>query len=143
MQEPEVRLSSEPNASREDRDRVREMLGLFNVGKTGYDSYHELAIFLRDRHDRIRGGVLGDVWGGWLHVSILWVEEAFRGSGHGVTLMRSAEEEARELGARYAHLDSHSFQAPGFYEKLGYVEFGRLQDAPLGYEQVFLWKRLA
>jgi GNAT superfamily N-acetyltransferase len=142
MSEDQLRLSSEPNASREDKDRVREMLGLFNVGRTGFDSYHELSIFLRDGQDRIRGGILGDIWGGWLHVSILWVEKEFRGSGHGVALMRAAEDEAKRLGCRYVHLDSLSFQAPAFYEKLGYVEFGRLKDAPIGYEQVFLWKQL-
>jgi GNAT superfamily N-acetyltransferase len=142
MAESELRISSEPNASREDKDRVHEMLGLFNVGKTGFDSYHEIAIFLRDSNERIRGGVLGNVWGGWLHVQILWVEETFRGSGQGLALIHAAEDEARRLGCRYVHLDSHSFQAPGFYEKLGYVEFGRLNDAPIGYEQIFFWKRL-
>jgi GNAT superfamily N-acetyltransferase len=142
MSELGVRISSEPSASREDKDRVREMLGLFNVRETGFDTYHELAIFLRDEHERIRGGVIGDVWGGWLHVHILWVEEAFRGRGHGASLMRAAEGEAKALGCRYAHLDSHSFQAPTFYEKLGYVEFGRLTDAPIGHEQIFLWKEL-
>jgi GNAT superfamily N-acetyltransferase len=137
-----LRVSSEPTASTEDKDRVREMLGLFNVGKTGFDSYHELAIFLRDENNRIRGGVLGDAWGGWLHVSILWIEEEFRGGGHGLELMKAAEEEGRSLGCRYVHLDSHSFQAPDFYRKLGYTEFGVLEDAPIGYKQHFMWKRL-
>jgi GNAT superfamily N-acetyltransferase len=139
----ELRISSEPTASREDKDRLSEMLGLFNVGRTGFDSYHEMAIFLRDSKDRIRGGVLGDVWGGWLHVTILWIEEAFRGDGHGLRLMQAAEDEARSLGCRYVHLDSHSFQAPEFYKrKLGYEEFGMLEDAPIGHKQHFMWKRL-
>jgi GNAT superfamily N-acetyltransferase len=131
-----LKISSEPTASREEKDHVREMLGLFNIGKTGFDSYHEVAIFLRDSNDRIRGGLLGDVWGGWLHVDILWIEEGFRGGGYGLELMKRAEDEARSLGCRYAHLDSHSLQAPGFYkEKLGYQEFGVLEDAPLGHKQ--------
>jgi GNAT superfamily N-acetyltransferase len=82
------------------------------------------------------------MWGGWLHISILWIEEPFRGKGHGAALMDAAEAEARGLGCRYAHLDSMSFQAPAFYEKLGYREFGRLKDSPLGHEQLFLWKQL-
>jgi GNAT superfamily N-acetyltransferase len=138
-----LRISSEPNASREDKDHVREMLGLFNVGVTGFDVYHELSIFLRDSTGRIRGGVLGDVWGGWLDVHILWVEETFRGTNKGLELMQAAEAEAREFGCRYAVVDSHSFQAPDFYkEKLGYQEFGVLEDAPIGYRQHFMWKRL-
>jgi len=138
-----VRITSEPAASSEDKDRLREMLGLFNVGKTGFDSYHEMALFLRDSNTRIRGGLLGDVWGGWLHVHILWVEESFRSGGYGIELMKKAEDEARSLGCRYALLDSHSFQAPDFYrEKLGYEEFGVLEDAPIGHKQHFMWKRL-
>ena len=138
-----LKISSEPSASREDKDRVREMLGLFNVGKTGFDSYHELAIFLRDSVGRIRGGVLGEVWGGWLNVSILWVEGAFRGEGHGIRLMEAAESEARGLGCSYAQLDSYSFQAPDFYaRKLGYEEFAVLENAPIGHTRHFMWKRL-
>ena len=139
----QLRLSAEPATSREDKDRLREMLGLFNVGKTGYDTYHDLAIFLRDSESRIRGGVLGDAWGGWLHVEILWIEEPLRGQGNGVRLMQAIETEARALGCQAAHLDSFSFQAPAFYEKLGYTEFGRLDDYPRGHSQHFLWKRLA
>jgi len=56
--------------------------------------------------------------------------------------METAEAEARADGCRYVHLDSHSFQAPDFYEKLGYEEFGRLSDSPLDHEQVLLWKHL-
>jgi GNAT superfamily N-acetyltransferase len=138
-----LRISSEPSATREDKEKVREMLGLYNVGKTGFDVYHELAIFLRDAHERIRGGVLGDVWGGWLHVHILWVEGQFRSTGKGLELMQSIEAEGRELGATYALVDSHSFQAPDFYKKkLGYEEFGVLEDAPIGHRQHFMWKRL-
>src|SRR6516165_7091346 len=40
-----------------------------------------------------------------------------------------------------AWLDTFSFQARGFYEKLGYEEFGRL-DYPPGHHRHFLRKRL-
>jgi len=56
--------------------------------------------------------------------------------------METAEAEARADGCRYVHLDSHSFQAPDFYKKLGYEEFSRLSESPLGQDQVFLWKSL-
>lgn len=125
-----------------DANHVRDMLSLFNVARTGHDYWRPVRIFVRDSTGFIRGGLTGDIWGGWLHVSILWIEEPLRGTGLGRRLLEAAEEEARECGARYAHLDSHSFQAPAFYGKLGYVEFGRLEDAPLGHTQHFLWKRL-
>jgi len=90
----------------------------------------------------IRGGLLGHIWGGWHHVTDLWLDEGARGEGLGRKLVETAEAEARADGCRYVHLDSHSFQAPDFYKKLGYEEFSRLSESPLGQDQVFLWKSL-
>ena len=137
-----VKISSEPMASDADTERVSEGLGLFNVARTGQDHWRYVKLFVRDQTGLIRGGLLGEIWGGWLHITDLWIEESRRGSGLGRSLMEAGEQEARDEGCRYVHLDSHSFQAPDFYKKLGYEEFGRLADSPLGYEQVFLWKRL-
>ncbi len=142
MQGKGLRISPEPMAPESDANHVRDMLNLYNVGKTGHDFWRPVRIFVRDPAGFIQGGLTGDIWGGWLHVSVLWVEEPLRGTRLGKRLMETAQAEARAFGARYVHLDSHSFQAPGFYEKLGYQEFGRLEDAPLGHTQHFLWKRL-
>ena len=57
-----------------------------------------------------------------------------RGRGHAMALMARAEDEARRRGATDSVLDTFSFQAPGFYRKLGYREFGqarRLSRRPL------------
>jgi ribosomal protein S18 acetylase RimI-like enzyme len=137
-----VRISSEPMASDADTERVEEGLSLFNVARTGHDYWRHVKLFARDDNGLIRGGLLGHIWGGWLHITDLWLEEALRGGGLGRELMEMAEQEARDEGCRYVHLDSHSFQAPEFYKKIGYEEFGRLKDSPIGHEQVFLWKRL-
>jgi GNAT superfamily N-acetyltransferase len=138
----EVRISSEPMASDADSQHVHDGLSLYNVGRTGQDFWRPVKLFVRDSTGLIRGGLLGDIWGGWLEVKILWLEESLRGTGLGRRLIEAAEAEARAAGCRYARLDSHSFQAPDFYRKLGYEEFARLKDSPLGHEQIFLWKRL-
>ena len=137
-----IRISSEPAASDADAQRVKDGLSLYNVARTGQDYWRYVRLFVRDDKGLIRGGLLGAIWGGWLHVTDLWLEESLRGGGLGRDLITMAEQEARDEGCRYVHLDSHSFQAPDFYKKLGYEEFGRLKDSPLGHEQVFLWKRL-
>jgi hypothetical protein len=36
-----------------------------------------------------------------------------------------------------------TFQAPGFYTKLGYKVFGELTNAPRGYSRLWFCKRLA
>jgi N-acetylglutamate synthase-like GNAT family acetyltransferase len=56
--------------------------------------------------------------------------------------MQTAEAEARSRGVRNVYLDSFSFQAPAFYAKLGYREFGRLQEFPAGHDRVWMTKAL-
>jgi ribosomal protein S18 acetylase RimI-like enzyme len=58
-------------------------------------------------------------------------------------LMREAEAVARENGCTGIWLDTFSFQAPGFYEKLGYTVFGTLADYPPGHSRFFLHKTLS
>ena len=49
---------------------------------------------------------------------------------------------AFERGCHSAWVETFSFQAPGFYRKLGYEPFGEL-DYPPGHKRIFLHKRLA
>lgn len=122
---------------------LRERLEAWNVVVTGRDDWWEVAIFLRDDDGTIRGGVLGAVWAGWLHVAILWVDEPLRGQGYGRRLLEAAEADARQRGVEHVHLDTFSFQAgPRFYRRLGYEVFGELRDHPPGHTHYFLSKQL-
>jgi hypothetical protein len=56
--------------------------------------------------------------------------------------LAAAGPEVMRRGCRNAWLDTHEFQAPRFYQKLGYVVFGKLPDYPPGFTRVFLTKRL-
>jgi ribosomal protein S18 acetylase RimI-like enzyme len=139
---PELRLSSEPGASREDVDGIMDRIDAWNMAVTGIHEFHQVAIFLRDEAGVIRGGVTGGVWAGWLHVVALWVDPDARGRNFGGELVEAAEAEARAVGARHAFLETHSFQAPGLYRKLGYVPFGEIDDYPPGASQLFMRKDL-
>jgi len=99
-----------------------------------------MAVFLREGA-RIAAGLVGDTYCGWLFVKYLWVSDKLRGRGVGRELMARAEAVARERGCHSAWLDTFSFQARGFYEKLGYEEFGRL-DYPPGHHRHFMRKAL-
>jgi ribosomal protein S18 acetylase RimI-like enzyme len=56
--------------------------------------------------------------------------------------MKKAEEIAANRGCLGIRLDTFSFQAPGFYEKLGYRIFGRLANHPKGHERIYYFKEL-
>jgi ribosomal protein S18 acetylase RimI-like enzyme len=123
--------------------RRRTLSGLlaFNNRAIGKGQYKSLAISLRQGKD-IVGGLSGWTWAGWCYVELLWIDEKYRGKGHGRALMRKAESEVRSRGIRKMYLDTFSFQAPGFYKKLGFKEFGRLKDFPAGHSRHWLTKSL-
>ena len=119
-----------------------DQLSAFNVGRTGYDDGRELAVWLRDAAGALVGGLYGWTWGGWLEVRFLWLRDALRGQGHGRALLHAVEAEATRRGCRGVFLDSYSFQAPEFYEGLGYETFAVLADFPRAHRRHFLRKAL-
>lgn len=115
---------------------------LANHTKAGDQQYQELTIWLRDNRHQIVGGLVGSTYWGWLLTDFLWVDEDIRGRGYGRQLLIAAEQEALRKGCRHACLETFSFQALAFYEKLGYVVFGVLDDFPSGHKRYSLKKEL-
>lgn len=114
----------------------------FNTQQAGDDQGRNLCFVLETPHGEIVGGVIGATYWNWFYVNLMWVQEDLRGQGYGRQLLEAAEEEARQRGAKNAYLDTFSFQAPTFYQNLGYQEFGRLENFPTGHIRHFLTKAL-
>ncbi|MEJ0002418.1 MAG: GNAT family N-acetyltransferase [Pararobbsia sp.] len=128
---------------RNDRDDsfVASQLSTYNATFTVRD-FRLLRVFARNADGSIIGGLLADTYWQYLEVHKLWVSEGHRNKGHASRLMNAAEDEARLRGCRHAFLDTFSFQAFGFYQKLGYSEFGRLEEFSGKYDRHYLHKRL-
>lgn len=129
-------------ASDADQAALRDALLEFNFATTGYRDGKYLSCFLRDDDGKLRAGIDGFTWGGYAQIEYLWIDAALRGQGLGERLLRAAEDEARRRGCRTMVLDTHSFQAPEFYPKLGYREVGRTVDTPAGHTQILFQKEL-
>ena len=114
----------------------------YNREKAGENNFQRICFTLQTGDGEIAGGILGEIYWGWFYVDLLWVAEELRGKGHGRRLLTQAEEEARRRGAQNAYLDTFSFQAPEFYEKLGYEVFGTLPHYPEGHTRTFYTKKL-
>ncbi len=78
--------------------------------------------FLRHQN-RVIGGVVGEIRGPRLKISMLWSDPVYRQPGDGTRLVLSLEAHAFGSGAKMVSLSTTSFQAPGFYKKLGYDEY--------------------
>lgn len=130
------------NPTPEDREAILAPLRAYNVAQAGDGKAELLALLVRDDQGEILGGLYGRFFYRWLFIELLSVPEQARGDGMGSQLMRMAEDLAREKECVGIWLDTFSFQAPAFYEKLGYSELGQIVDYPPGHKRHFFQKRL-
>jgi GNAT superfamily N-acetyltransferase len=137
-----LRLDIEDEPAQADVEVLPNGLEAFNESRwPKHQPWKPLAVFVRDS-ERIAAGLAGETYAGWLFIRYLWVSDGLRGKGIGYRLMAAGEARAVERGCHAAWVDTFSFQAPGFYRKLGYEVFGELDWSP-DHKRFFLRKRLA
>lgn len=130
------------DAERAVTQRLRDEIGRFNLETTGIAEFRELLRADYDDNGDLLAGVYGWSWGGTCWIEALWVRKDVRRRGVGSRLLAAAEEEARRHGCEQLALDTHTFQAPAFYERHGFEVVGVLPDYPKGHSKLFLRKRL-
>ena len=121
---------------------IAKGLDAHNTGAAGPYGYADYVVSVRDAKGAVRGGFLVEVYYESAFLRWAWVDPKLQRRGLGNALMTAAEDEARRRGARNMWLDTFSFQARPFYEKLGYKVFGTLQMGRAGVERFFLSKDL-
>jgi GNAT superfamily N-acetyltransferase len=120
---------------------LNTLLNDHNARHVGPTKHVPLWLFARDASGQVQGGLRGQTYWSWCSIDVLAVAEAYRGQGIGSRLLAAAEDVARERGCVGIRLDTLSFQAPAFYARHGYVEFGRIEDYPPGHTRHWLMKR--
>ena len=138
----EIRLKTEFTG--DDVDVVRNDLIAANREASGrVAGYHPFVFHLLDPETGTPvGGATGHGSFDWVFVELLHVPKALRGQGHGTRLMNEIEAFARERNMIGIWLDTFSFQARPFYEKLGFSVFGTIDEHPIGGHRHFMQKRL-
>ena len=136
-----LELDEEPNT--EDFQLLLDGVRRFNRTQTGHQPPRPVAYYLRDETGRIVGGVQGSLWGRSMHIDALWVDDDYRGQGHGSRLMAAIEKYASGHGHPLIYLETTSFQALPFYRGLGYSTFGELAGISEGHTLFFLRKELS
>lgn len=136
-------ISVEEAVSDEVRRIIADGLTAHALPVTVVPGFRPIAALARDAQGTLVAGIVGSINWNWLHVALVWVAEARRRSGLGRRLMGEIERAAVSRGCAHAHLDTFSFQARGFYERLGYRVFAVLEDYPPGQRRFFMEKTLA
>lgn len=127
----------------QDRLAILNPLLAYSESKVNNPYFQNFALVVRDEHsDEILGGLYAKISYQWLYVELLSVPEQARGQGVGTRLMHMAEELAREKDCTGIWLGTFDFQAPQFYKKLGFTQYGQIDDYPPGHRQHFFQKRL-
>jgi GNAT superfamily N-acetyltransferase len=127
--EPRITVHDDPPAHA--LRLVDHAIGSFNEGVAPLHEVRPIACFAWPGGDGVaphggvdeiapHGGAVARTWGSCCETLQLWVEPSQRGSGLGTRLMHALHEAAQARGCRTFYLETWSFQAPGFYRKLGY-----------------------
>lgn len=135
-------LTTTTSVPDEVEDLIGEGLNGYNRERAGPSDERMLWIVARDDDGVVSGGLKGRSEFAWLFVDWLWIRADRRARGIGSRLLAQAETEARARGCAGIYLGSFTFQAPDFYKRAGYSEFGRIGGFPPGHALVFLLKRL-
>ncbi|KQN60556.1 N-acetyltransferase [Enterobacteriaceae bacterium ML5] len=145
-----TRLSHAPTES--DLEEIKSALRNFNRNFIPQSKFRALGIFVEDEKGNKQAGIVAETVGNWMYIQMLWVDESLRGKDVGTQLIAEAEEEAKARGCRYSLVDTFSFQARPFYERMGYHMQMALEDyiadsrapddAPSTHTRFFLTKSL-
>lgn len=109
------------------KTKIYQGFGRQAIQETGLNGLSEEAISFEIFEDsEFVGAVVVQLFWGQLHIKFLFVEEKYRGRGMARKLMQHAFEFGRKQGCHFAFVETMNFQAPAFYQKLGFeIEFSR------------------
>ncbi|MDD3182048.1 MAG: GNAT family N-acetyltransferase [Alphaproteobacteria bacterium] len=98
----------------------------------------DLDEYSREIHIVEQGEIIGSVFFWWgapcAVVEAIGIDKAHRGRGRGKALLAEAEKDMVEEGCSQVTLTTLPFQAPQFYQKLGYKQIGTTPNFFEGYD---------
>jgi GNAT superfamily N-acetyltransferase len=105
-------------------------LRAFNEDQAGPLKYRRLVLSVRDDDGILLAGLSADCHWNCMYLDALWVDPKHRRTGLGSSLLRQAEQFAKERSYDLIYLSTFQFQAPEFYAKHGYSLVGKLHGVP-------------
>lgn len=96
--------------------------------------------YCMEENGEIVAGIVADSLFDTVEVEYLWVKPEFRRKGYGKSLLGLVEQQAGKSQIRRILLNTYSFQAPGFYRKMGYRQLFEISPAFKDYSQYYFVK---
>ena len=115
----------------------------WNEKQVGPRSTYRFNLTIRGESGELLAGLTGESFWTFLYVAVMWIDEQHRHQGFGRALLARAEQIAREQSCEVVFVSTMQFQAVGFYEKCGYVQFGALESSRDPLTRLWFSKRLA
>ncbi|WCE28646.1 GNAT family N-acetyltransferase [Vibrio sp. SCSIO 43137] len=129
--------------AKEQCDAIYQGLLNFNSPHFPDREITKVACFVKNSKGELAGGLTGEIFSNTFYIQYFWLDESCRGEGLGSQVFAKAEREAAALGATDIYLDTYSFQAAGFYLKLGFRQVGKYSGFPTkGVDKIFLQKSI-
>ncbi len=140
--DPIVTVTDAPSQAA--RVLISDGLDGHNRDQVGYWDGTPLAVLVSDPGTgAVLGGLTGRTSLGLAFIDLVYLPPSLRSRGLGTQILHRAEAEARRRGCRAGVLYTITFQAPEFYARHGWEEFGRIECDPPGTARVFFRKSFA
>ena len=137
-----LKYINKENPSEDDINTIRNGLRTYNRKYWGDTKNVPYVIKIQAENESVIGGAFFYVFGNWLELEYVWIEEAYRHRGIGKRLVEKVEIVAIEEGCKKSCLNTFDFQARYFYEKLGYrVEYIK-EHIPIENTRYYMEKEL-
>ncbi|MFW9909663.1 MAG: GNAT family N-acetyltransferase [Candidatus Thorarchaeota archaeon] len=139
------RFSIIANPSKEDVIEFQKGFESYNLKQTDgeFNSPKDwISLVLKDHEGRIVGGVMTSMVYWTQYLDVLWVDDMFKGLGYGKDLVLEAERIARRNGCLASQTYTFSWQAPDFYQAIGYKMIATYEGYVNGIREHILMKRL-
>ena len=124
------------------REALWQGIKAFNKDYFGERTNQHFSLTIRDKNAKIIAGLNGFIFLDHARVGLTWIDERYRRQGMGRKLFKRLEEYCRSKGCRVIQLDTFDFQAPLFYEKMGFEYIGTVSEWTCGHDCHFMRKLL-
>ncbi len=139
----EIRIIEDP--TEKDMSIFQKGLEDYNMSKTNgeFNSPQPwLSLVLKDHDGKIVGGLQTSTLYWTQYLEVLWVDEKYRGLGYGRDLVLEGHRLAKKQGCHSSHTYTFSWQAPDFYQSVGYKIIAMYDGYVEGIKEYILMKDL-